>query len=55
MKQSRDNTNTLQILDYATITVRVKTVSCSKYCHPTDVFKPVNGILTFPPTTKAVL
>ena len=46
--------NATQNFDYSTIANRLKTVSWSNYSHPTDVVEPVNGLPTFPLTTKAV-
>ena len=53
-KKQCDNKNAIKNFGYTTITDQLRTVSWGKDSHPTGVVKPVNGIPTFPLTTKAV-
>ena len=50
-KKQRVHTKHLQNIDYTTIADWLRTVSCNNDSHLTGV---VNGIPTFPLTTKAV-
>ena len=46
--------NATKNLDYTTISDQFRTIIWGNDSHPTGVVKPVNGIPTFPLTTKAV-
>ena len=53
-RATRQHKNDTKNFEYTTIADRLRTVSWSNDSHPTGVVNPVYGILTFPPTAKAV-
>ena len=54
-KKQRDNTKiTTKTFDNTTIVDRLRTVSWSNNCHPTDMVKPVYERSTFPLTATIV-
>ena len=53
-KSQETTQDATKIFDINTIANRVKPVSWCYYCHPNGVVKPVNGIGTFPLTSRVV-